>query len=450
MKKGIPFKYLISASMLLVLASCDNVPGGASVPAPISGESVTSLDSSADVSIGLSSDVGGSGSDPVASSTTKPDYNTSVLQNAISTSLSKNGMRMVQNNPSIQLGLSTYTVLGTAPNFNLKKGSINNIILQADSETVEYTKSASLGITGMHSNVNNLSLVMGALALAGSNFPAQNLINQDANLYYKDGTFYWDFLDENGEPCTGLSSLADLGFEALASALGASNEIEFQHKGKYELDAQMQMYMLLISAYLPSLLPDYVDSMIQSLWQGGAEITTTKTGDLYDMAITTNDPSIVLGSTSDLTSSAGTGSLVGGLTDELPVDVGSVTDGLGEDYFSTFEYELHFGYTINSLKSMSMTLEATTDETKVKEDILKDADLKAGDTELGLESISMSQTTDFTFDNNITIAFPSFDDYAVQEIPELPKNEEGDTNIIPTSEPSSSRPPVKPTSSKGR
>ena len=64
MKKGIPFKYLISASMLLVLASCDNVPGGASVPAPISGESVTSLDSTADVSIGLSSDVGGS--DPVS------------------------------------------------------------------------------------------------------------------------------------------------------------------------------------------------------------------------------------------------------------------------------------------------------------------------------------------------------------------------------------------------
>ena len=247
MKKGISFKFLISASALLVLASCnDVVPGVTSEPATTSEESITSLDtSSPDVSIGVSSEIGGT-STPEESSG-KGDYNTSILQNAVEESLKKNGMRMEMNQPSLQLGLSSYTVLGTAPNFNLVKGSTNNIVLQADKETLEVTKASLLGLTGMRFNLNNLSLVAGSLSMAGSALPAQNLINQDMNLYYTNNTMYWDFLDENGQECTGLSALADLAFSAAMSASGETSEIKFEHKGKYELDSTAQSYMMLIT-----------------------------------------------------------------------------------------------------------------------------------------------------------------------------------------------------------
>ena len=437
MKKGISFKFLISASALLVLTSCnDVVPGVTSEPATTSEESITSLDASApDVSIGVSSEIGGT-STPEESSG-KGDYNTSILQNAVEESLKKNGMRMEMNQPSLQLGLSSYTVLGTAPNFNLVKGSTNNIVLQAEKETLEVTKSTLLGLTGMRFNLNNLSLVAGSLSMAGSALPAQNLINQDMNLYYTNNTMYWDFLDENGQECTGLSALADLAFSAAMSASGDSSDIEFQHKGKYELDSTAQSYMMLISAYLPSLLPGVVDSVIQSLWQGGAEITTTSSKVLgetiYDMSIKTSDPSVLIGGTSDITDTAG--SLVGGLTDSLPVDV-SDTDGITADYFTSFDFEMHFGYTVDSLRTMSMTLNATADETKVQEGILDDEELAAGDTKLGLSTIQMSQTTTFTFDNSISITYPSFDTYVTQE---LPVEEEVVEEPI-SSEPTSSEP----------
>ena len=420
MKKGISFKFLISASALLVLTSCnDVVPGVTSEPATTSEESITSLDtSSPDVSaIDVSSEIGGT-STPEESSV-KGDYNTTILQNAVEESLKKNGMRMFVSQPSLQLGLSSYTVLGTAPNYNLVKGSTNNVVLTAESQTLEVTKSSLLGLTGMRFNLNNLSLVAGSLSLAGSALPAQNLINQDMNLYYKNNTFYWDFLDESGQECTGLSALADLAFSAAMSASGDSSDIEFQHKGKYELDSTTQTYMMLIAAYLPSLIPGAVDSVIQSLWQGGAEITTTSSKVLgetiYDMSIKTSDPSVLIGGTSDIADTAG--SLVGGLTDSLPVDV-SDTDGITADYFTSFDFEMHFGYTVDSLRSMSMTLNATADETKVREGILDDEDLEAGDTKLGLETIQMSQNTVFTFDNSISIAYPTFDDtYVTQELP---------------------------------
>ena len=418
MKKGIPFKFLISASTLLVLTSCnDNVGGVSSEPATASEESITSLDTSApDVSIGVSSEIGGT-STPEESSV-KADYNTTILQNAFEESLKKNGMRMEMNQPSLQLGLSSYTVLGTAPNFNLVKGSTNNIVLQADKETLEVTKNSLLGLTGMRFNLNNLSLVAGSLSMAGSALPAQNLINQDMNLYYKNNTFYWDFLDENGQECTGLSALADLAFSAAMSASGDSSDIEFQHKGKYELDSSTTQTSMLLISILPTLIPGAVDSVIQSLWQGGAEIKTTSSKVLgetiYDMSIKTSDPSVLIGGTSGITDTAG--SLVGGLTDSLPVDV-SDTDGITADYFTSFNFEMHFGYTVDSLRSMSMTLNATADETKVMEGILDDEDLTAGDTKLGLSTIQMSQTTNFTFDNSISITYPSFDTYVTQEVP---------------------------------
>ncbi|MCR5514486.1 MAG: hypothetical protein K6F36_03510 [Bacilli bacterium] len=439
MKKGISFKFLISASALLVLTSCnDVVPGVTSEPATTSEESITSLDtsstSSPDVSIGVSSEIGGTGT-PEESSV-KGDYNTTVLQNAFEESLKKNGMRMEMNQPSLQLGLSSYTVLGTAPNYNLVKGSTNNVVLQADKETLEVTKSPLSGLTGMRFNLNNLSLVAGSLSMAGSALPAQNLINQDMNLYYTNNTFYWDFLDENGQECTGLSALADLAFSAMMSASDESSDIEFQHKGKYELEGNMQTSMMLISL-LPTLIPGAVDSAIQSLWQGGAEITTTSSKVLgqtiYDMSIKTSDPSVLLGGTSDITDTAG--SLVGGLTDSLPVDV-SDTDGITADYFTSFDFEMHFGYTVDSLRSMSMTLNATADETKVMEGILDDEDLAAGDTKLGLSTIQMSQNTVFTFDNSISITYPSFDTYVTQEVP---ATEEPAVEPI-SSEPTSSEP----------
>ena len=434
MKKGISFKFLISASALLVLTSCnDVVPGVSSEPATTSEESITSLDtSSPDVSIGVSSEIGGT-STPEESSV-KGDYNTTILQNAVEESLKKNGMRMFMSQPSLQLGLSSYTVLGTAPNYNLVKGSTNNVVLTAESQTLEVTKNSLLGLTGMRFNLNNLSLVAGSLSLAGSALPAQNLINQDMNLYYKNNTFYWDFLDESGQECTGLSALADLAFSAAMSASGDSSDIEFQHKGKYELDSDTQSLMILIAAYLPSLIPGAVDSVIQSLWQGGAEITTTSSKVLgetiYDMSIKTSDPSVLIGGTSDITDTAG--SLVGGLTGSLPVDV-SDTDGITADYFTSFDFEMHFGYTVDSLRSMSMTLNATADETKVREGILDDEDLEAGDTKLGLETIQMSQNTVFTFDNSISITYPTFDDTYVTQ--ELPVTEEEPVEEPDTSEP---------------
>ncbi len=436
MKKGISFKFLISASALLVLTSCnDVVPGVTSEPATTSEESITSLDtSSPDVSIGVSSEIGGT-STPEESSV-KGDYNTTILQNAFEESLQKNGMRMEMNQPSLQLGLSSYTVLGTAPNYNLVKGSTNNVVLQADKETLEVTKSPLSGLSGMRFNLNNLSLVAGSLSMAGSALPAQNLINQDMNLYYTNNAMYWDFLDESGQECTGLSALADLAFSAMMSASDESSDIEFQHKGKYELDSNTQTSMMLISL-LPSLIPGAVDSVIQSLWQGGAEITTTSSKVLgqtiYDMSIKTSDPSVLIGGTSDITDTAG--SLVGGLTDSLPVDV-SDTDGITADYFTSFDFEMHFGYTVDSLRSMSMTLNATADETKVMEGILDDEDLAAGDTKLGLSTIQMSQTTNFTFDNSISITYPSFDTYVTQE---LPVEEEPVVEPI-SSEPTSSEP----------
>ena len=87
---------------------------------------------------------------------------------------------------------------------------------------------------------------------------------------------------------------------------------------------------------------------------------------------------------------------------------------------------------------MSTSLKATADETKVQEGILDDSDLKAGDTKNGLDNIDLSQSTVFTFDNNLTIAFPSFDTYVTQTFPEISQNEPvvGPT----TSEPTSSEP----------
>ena len=453
MKKGTKLPYLISASLLLVLASCD----GGNQPS-LTSESSVDLGTSEPETSAIASDTSAQGStlaDPlfssVETSSGRGTYNTSVLQNAFETSMSKNGMRMVTTQPKLQLGLSSYTVLGTEPNFNLVKGSTNNVVLQADSQTLEMTKNSLLGLTGMRYNCNNISLVAGALSLAGAAFPATSLINQDANLYYKDSTFYWDFLDENGQECTGLSGLMDLAFEAMMSASGETSDIDFQHKGKYELDSSTaSLLSVLTSSYVTSAIwSSGIDPLIQSLWEGGAEITTTQSRQLnetvYDMSIKTNDPSVLVGGASDLDSSS-IGSLVGGMTDSLPVDVGSATDNLDADYFSSFEFELHFGYTVNSLKSMSMSLNATTDSAKVEAGILEEEDLKAGDTKMGLETIQMSQSTVFNFDNNITIAYPSFDTYVLQE---LPVTEEEEPVVVPTSEPLSSEPVSESSDSQG-
>ncbi|MBR6866565.1 MAG: hypothetical protein IKM80_04965 [Bacilli bacterium] len=66
---------------------------------------------------------------------------------------------------------------------------------------------------------------------------------------------------------------------------------------------------------------------------------------------------------------------------------------------------------------MTTILSATTDSTEVEEGILDEENLEAGQTKMGLDTIQMSQSTAFTFDNNITIAYPSFDTYVLQELP---------------------------------
>ena len=352
MKKGISFKFLISASALLVLTSCNDIQGGTSEPATTSEESITSLDtSSPDVSIGASSEIGGTSAPEEFS--VKADYNTTVLQNAFEESMKKSGMRMVVNQPKIQLGLSTYTVLGTAPNFSLAKGSTNNILLQADHQTVEIKKGGLLSGTKARYNCDNLSLVAGAI---GAIIPTSSFVNQDMNLYYNDDTLYWDFLDENGQECTGLSGLLDVALPALLSSASAdATGFTFQHKGKIDLSeislSESETSSLALSDIIDLLFSDLVtgmiwssgiDPLIQSLWQGGAEITTTSSKVLgetvYDMSIKTSDPSVLLGGASDL-SSSGAGSLVGGLTGSLPVDVSDATDSIAADYFSSFEFQ---------------------------------------------------------------------------------------------------------------
>ena len=240
-------------------------------------------------------------------------------------------------------------------------------------------------------------------------------------MYFTNDTLYWDFLDENGEECTGLSSLMDLLFEGAMSTLseGApSTEIEFQHKGKYTLDGDMATLVMYLGLVLTGdyLWSNLVDPMIQSLWQSGAEITTTEKTEngekVYDMAIKTDDPSVVLGSTDALES-------VAGMAGSLPADVDSMTDRDYSNYFSTFEYEMHFIYTMTTLKTMSTSIRATANQEEVKRGILEDTELKAGDTKLGLESLDLSSVIDFTFDNNLTIDFPSFDGYVEQELPEM-------------------------------
>ena len=187
MKKGFTFKYLISASMLLVLASCDGGNQPVNTSAETTSEPETSLTTS-ESSLEGSTAINPSSPSSLESSG-RGTYNASVLKNAIQTSMNKDGMRMVTNQPKLQLGLSSYTVLGTEPNFNLVKGSTNNVLLQADSQTLEMTNGVLSGLN-MRFNCNNLSLVAGALSLAGSAFPATNLINQDANLYFTNNTLY--------------------------------------------------------------------------------------------------------------------------------------------------------------------------------------------------------------------------------------------------------------------
>ena len=184
MKKGTKLPYLISASMLLVLASCD----GGKVPSLTSEASVvgtsepeTSLINSDD-SLEESSATNPSS---LAQSSDRGTFNTTVLGNAFTESLSKDEWQMVSNNPKIQMGLSSYTVLGTAPNYSLMKASTNNVLLQADDVTV--TKGleqnplyAALGMSGdlaMHVNFNNLTVVAGAISTILPN--ATNLTNQE-------------------------------------------------------------------------------------------------------------------------------------------------------------------------------------------------------------------------------------------------------------------------------
>ncbi|MBO4737617.1 MAG: hypothetical protein J5627_04210 [Bacilli bacterium] len=433
MKKGTKLPYLISASLLLVLASCD----GGNQPS-LTSESSVDLGTSEPETSAIASDASVQGStlaDPlfssVETSSGRGTYNTTVLGNAFTTSFAKNGMRMVTSQPKVQMGLSTYTVLGADPNYSLMKASTNNFLAQADSMTFEMKKDtsplAAYGLGGnpdMRINLNNLTVVLGALSTLIPG--ASNAYNQDANMYFTDDTLYWDFLDENGQECTGLSSIFDLAFTALmeTTETEGENEFTFQHKGKYELDSSMSVILGLLtsSSVAESLWTNMLDPMIQSLWEAGADITTTSKSEMgqtvYDMCIKADDPTMF---TDTLEETAG--DAAGDLVGSMPVDVNSELDNVNS-YIDTFDLEMHFTYTRTSLKGMSTSIKATCDEEEMKASLLQEEDIEAGQSKVGLDSIEMSATTVFTFDDNLTVTFPaSFDDYVLQEFPEVEEEE---------------------------
>ena len=253
MKKGTKLPYLISASLLLVLASCD----GGNQPS-LTSESSVELGTSEPETSAIASDSSVQGStlanptSPAETSSGRGTYNTTVLGNAFTTSFAKNGMRMVTSQPKVQMGLSTYTVL---PDQSLMKTSTNNFLAQSDSMTFEMKKDTSplavYGLGGnpdMRINLNNLTVVLGALSTLIPG--ASNAYNQDANMYITDDTLYWDFLDENGQECTGLSSIFDLAFTALmeTAQTEGENEFTFQHKGKYALDSSISRILGLLTS----------------------------------------------------------------------------------------------------------------------------------------------------------------------------------------------------------
>ena len=85
--------------------------------------------------------------------------------------------------------------------------------------------------------------------------------------------------------------------------------------------------------------------------------------------------------------------------------------------FATFEFEMSFTYSATELKTMSTSLNATMDEAKMKQSILEEEDLEAGESKWGLDSIEMTQDITFNYEN-IDLGFPaSFDDYVTQELP---------------------------------
>ena len=458
MKKGTKLPYLISASMLLVLASCD----GGNQPS-LTSESSVELGTSEPETSAICSDASVQGSTLIESSATaessgRGTFNTTVLGNAFTESLTKDQWQMVFDNPKIQAGLASYTVLGTAPNYSLMKASTNNILIQADDATMtKSAASASQGGSGgglgsllgggspqFHYNINNITVVAGAISTILPD--ATNLTNQDLNVYYDDNTIYWDFLDENGAECTGLSSLMDLAFSAAMNISDSGSDIEFQHKGKIELGSTYGMIISLAfsETMMESIWSSGLDPVIQSLWTAGAAMETKTTSPAgtpaamreYKTTIKINDPSILTGSVSDtLEDSGGTAGALLGSSSPLG-DVTEQLDGAG-DMFSTFEYEMSFVYSATELKSMSTSVKATTDEAKVKENILEDDELKAGDSKFGLENIEMTQNITFNY-QNIDLGFPtSFDDYVTQE---LPAEEEEDPAEEPISSESSEAP----------
>ena len=437
MKKGTKLPYLISASLLLVLASCD----GGNQPS-FTSESSVDLGTSEPETSAIASDASVQGS-TLVEPTTPPEssdrgtFNTTVLGNAFTESLTKDQWQMVFDNPKIQAGLASYTVLGTAPNYSLMKASTNNILIQAEDATMtKSTASASQGGSGglgsllgggspqFHYNINNITVVAGAISTILPN--ATNITNQDLNVYYDDNTIYWDFLDENGAECTGLSNLMDLAFSAAMNISDSGSDIEFQHKGKIELGSTYGMIISLMfsESMMESIWSSGFDPVLQSLWTAGADMETKATSPAgtpaamreYKTTIKINDPSILTGTVSDtLEDSDGTtGALIGSSS-----PLGDVTEQLdgAEDMFSTFECEMSFVYSATELKSMSTSVKATTDEAKVKESLLEDDELEAGDSKFGLENIEMTQNITFNY-QNIDLGFPaSFDDYVTQELP---------------------------------
>ena len=223
-----------------------------------------------------------------------------------------------------------------------------------------------------------------------------------------------------------------------------SSDIEFQHKGKIELDSTYGMLIsfMLGEQMMSGIWSSSIDPMIQALWTAGAEMetkTTTPAGTPaamreYETTIKVTDPSMLAGTVTDTLEegSTNTGALIGSSS-----PLGDVTDQLDgvEDMFATFEFEMSFTYSATELKTMSTSVNATIDEAKMKQSILEDDELEAGESKWGLDNIEMTQDITFNY-SNIDLGLPdSFDDYVTQEFPEA---SEGGDPI--SSEPTSSVP----------
>ncbi len=425
----------MSASLLLALSGCksnDQVTSskqGESLTESSEVESLASSLASSEDSIAINP------SSESAASSKAATFNTTILQNAIQESLTKPAVHAVSTNPKVKLGIANYKVTGTDPNFTLTEVSTNNNVIQAGSITTDFALNGSNQDNPLeaHVNFNNITTIVGAVNTVA---PSMSLTNQDANIYFTNKTLYWDFLDENGQECSDIATLAGL----LATLAVSQNEsgddvtdFVFQTKGKYVLDSEMGDTLTMLAAMIgsplisSSLTSNTLDPLLQSLWTNGADMSTTdktENGEkIYNTKIKVDDASIIQAAIEEMQENSSSSGATGLLPSSTPTTL--IDDGEDlSDYLDTFNLELEFVYSVTSLKSSSTSLKFTVDEAASQAEILAGNDLVAGDSKTSITSFELSSSDTFTFSDSLQINFPSFDNYTLQVIPEATEEEE--------------------------